>query len=105
MPGTIIWNASFVPSNGKVSAEIYDKEGMAVQSKRVGCRPPVNCEVVMDNVEPGEYTAALAVGSDRYYYVEGQAIITRANDLTNASPVEVANMDQEVLINIYVNII
>ena len=105
MAGTINWNATFVPTIGDVYAEIYDGDGTVVLSKLIPCKPPVNCQFVMDNVETGEYKAALALEGDRYYYVEGQSIITKPNGLDHASTVEIGGQDQVVELSIYVNIL
>ena len=105
MAGTISWITSFVPAVENPNVEIYDGDGEIVQSVPVPCKPPMNCAVVMNNVPAGEYTGGLAVGNDRYYYVEGQSIIAKANDLDHASTIEITEMDQEVNINIYVNLL
>jgi len=104
MSGTVSWNATFVPGVGSIRAELYDGSGNTVRSSPVPCKPPVNCHFEFDGVENGTYLGALAVGNDRYYYVEGKSVITDANDLNSASQVEITDMDQEVEINIYVNL-
>jgi hypothetical protein len=89
MAGKIEWLASFAPTNAEPVAEIYDAEGKVASTKPVACRPPVNCPFIMADVSPGTYTAALTYGGSRYYYVEGQSVITTPNDAGSATAVEV----------------
>jgi hypothetical protein len=57
----------------------------------------------MEDVEFGVYTAALTVGGNRYYYVEGQSVITIPNDVGHASTIDVNANDPTPFIEINVD--
>ena len=103
MPGRIDWDATFVPAEDNVFAEIYDGNGIVVLSDRIPCKPPVRCQFPMNNVEFAKYKAALAFGGDRYYYVAGQAVITVPNDDSSASLIDVNEENPIVSLSIYVD--
>ncbi|MBI4536155.1 MAG: hypothetical protein HY708_07740 [Ignavibacteriae bacterium] len=84
MPGTIQWNATYTGGGPHPSAEIYDAEEQVVQSKYVPCKPPINCAFSMNDLPFGEYTAALVSGSDHYYFVGGEGIISAPNQSSEA---------------------
>ncbi len=104
MAGKINWDASFVPDSGDVYAEIYDDKGGVVLSTRVPCKPPINCQFPMEDVEYGQYRAGLALGGDRYYFVDGDQVITFPNQESGASTIVVSESNPTVSVAISVNL-
>jgi hypothetical protein len=56
----------------------------------------------MENVQFGKYKAAVLVGSNRYYYVQGQSVITVPNDEANATVIELNHQNPSYQLNITV---
>jgi len=102
MPGTINWIATFSDGGTQPSVQIYDNNGNVVKSMSIHCVPPIMCPIPMENVQFGKYKAALASGSNRYYYVEGQAIITVPNDAASATVINLTQQNPTAQVNINV---
>ncbi len=101
MSGTIKWTATFIGS-GSPMAELYDKNGKVVMSKPIPCVPPIACPFPMEDLELTTYTAALAIGRDRYYYCQEVPIVTKPNDATHATRLELSETNPEIEIAIHV---
>lgn len=101
MLGTVKWTATFT-GHGDPMAELYDKKGKVIASRPIPCAPPIACPFPIEDVEFGIYTAALAVGNDRYYYDEHEQVITIPNNVSHASRVEVSQANPDVAIVITV---
>ena len=107
MPGTVNWTATFVnqsDADQAAVAELYDEGGKVIMSRSIPCSPPILCPFPFNDVEFGTYTAAIAHGGDRYYYDQGQSIISVPNQVQNATPIELSKSVPVAAVQINVQI-
>jgi len=76
----INWTVTYQGAGPQPIAELFDLSNNLVQSTQVFCVPPIACPFPMDNIQFGSYKAAISSGSSRYYYIQGQDVITAPND-------------------------
>ena len=101
MPGSLKWTVTCDIAGLSPKAEIYSVQGGLVRSEPVPCDPPLNCPFPMNNVQFSRYKAAIVVGSNRYYYVQGQPLVTLPNQESTASVIELSqqNPSEDVTIS------
>jgi len=107
MDGTINWIITYVGAGPNPVVELYDVSPGADTPPIVidiPCSPPVACPWPTQNLEYGDYKAAVRSGSNLYFFVNGVDPMTSPNAIGDGSTITLSPSHPNASVKIKVHV-